>query len=213
LRPKTRVLLSVAAAVVAVTVFLVLLPMFSGPRYRPSIELNPTPLQDFKLTDQYGREFRLSDIRGKPVFLFFGYAYCPDICPLVMYKWAYAIRQLGPEADKIAFIFISQDPWRDTPEQLRAWVERFDERIITLTGRLEELEPVWRAYSAIPIYTDMKGNPIKNPIEYAQRGEPYLVTHIGFVYVADRGHVARFVLTAEMPQEEYLEAAKYILSQ
>ncbi len=198
-------------AVVAVASLLAV-SFLSVPRYRPSIELNPTPLADFKLTDQYGREFRLSDVRGKPVFLFFGYTNCPDICPLVLYKMAYALKQLGPQADRIAFIFITQDPWRDTPDILRAWVERFDERIIMLTGSPEELEPVWKAYSATPLYTDAKGNPIKNPEEYAERGEPYFVTHLGFVYVADREHVARFVLTAEMPQEEYLEAAKFILS-
>jgi protein SCO1/2 len=206
--------LALVSVVAVVVVFSLLVAFFlATPRYRPRIELNPTPLVDFKLTDQYGREFRLSDVRGKPVFLFFGYTNCPDICPLVLYKMAYAIKQLGPQADRIAFIFITQDPWRDTPDILRAWVARFDERIIMLTGSPEELEPVWKAYSATPLYTDAKGNPIKNPEDYAKRGEPYFVTHLGFVYVADREHVARFVLSAEMPQEEYLEAAKFILSQ
>ena len=123
-------------------------------------------------------------MKGKPVFLFFGYTNCPDVCPVVLYKWGYTIKQLGPQADSIAFIFVTQDPWRDTPDVLKAWVARFDERIIMLTGSPENLEPVWRAYSAIPFYTDAKGNPIKNPDEYAKRGEPYFVTHLGIVYVA-----------------------------
>jgi hypothetical protein len=71
---KLPILLVIAAIVVASS----LLAMFllSSPSYRPGIELNPTPMVDFKLTDQYGREIRLSDVKGKPVFLFFGYTNC-----------------------------------------------------------------------------------------------------------------------------------------
>jgi protein SCO1/2 len=117
---KLPILLVVAAIVVASS----LLAMFllSSPSYKPGIELNPTPMVDFKLTDQYGREIRLSDVKGKPVFLFFGYTNCPDICPLVLYKWGHTIKQLGPQADRIAFIFITEDPWRDTPDVLKGWV-------------------------------------------------------------------------------------------
>lgn len=180
-------------------------------QYSPKIELNPTPLIDFQLTDQYGREFSLSSVKGKPVFLFFGYSHCPDICPVILYKYAYALRHLGDRADEIAFIFITQDPWRDTPEVLRSWIRNFDERIIALTGSPDQLEPVWRKYNVAAIYTDEKGNKI-DPAEYAKNGKPYFVTHMGFVLVADKDHVLRFALSAEMSEEEYLQAARYILS-
>ncbi|MEM4591453.1 MAG: SCO family protein [Nitrososphaerota archaeon] len=202
-----------AAAVVAVVIMgVVIYQILAVPRYRPSIELQPQPMPDFQLIDKNGNLFRLSDVGGKPVFLFFGYSNCPDICPLILYKYAYALRNLGSDADRIAFIFISQDPWRDTPEALKKWIERFDDRIIALTGSPSELEAVWRLYNVAPYFTDEKGNRIDNPEEYAKRGQPYFVTHVGFVFVADREHVMRFVLSAEMPQEEYLQAARYILS-
>ncbi|MCS7145079.1 MAG: SCO family protein, partial [Aigarchaeota archaeon] len=188
------------------------LQLLVSPQYKPSIEIPPKPMPDFTLIDKDGREFSLSSVKGKPVFLFFGYANCPDICPLVLYKYAYALRNLGGQADDIAFIFITQDPWRDSPETLKIWVDRFDERIIALTGTLEQLEPVWRAYNAPVFYTDDKGNRIENPEEYAKAGKPYFVTHMGFVLVADRDHVLRFALSSEMPQEEYLQAARYVLS-
>ncbi|GBC71772.1 hypothetical protein HRbin02_01560 [Candidatus Calditenuaceae archaeon HR02] len=180
-------------------------------QYNPKIELNPTPLIEFQLTDQYGRVFSLSSVRGKPVFLFFGYSHCPDICPVILYKYAYALKNLGHQADDIAFIFITQDPWRDTPETLNSWVRNFDDRIIALTGSPEQLEPIWKKYNVPVIYTDEKGNRI-DPAEYARSGKPYFVTHVGFVFVADRDHIVRFALSAEMPQEEYLQAARYILS-
>jgi protein SCO1/2 len=180
-------------------------------QYKPKIELNPTPLADFQLTDQYGREFNLSSVRGKPIFLFFGYSNCPDICPLVLLKYSYVLNNLGDRANDIAFIFITQDPWRDTPETLKTWAGRFDNRIIALTGSPDQLESVWKKYNVPAIYTDEKGNRI-DPAEYARSGKPYFVTHVGFVFVADRDHIVRFALSAEMPQEEYLQAAKYILS-
>ncbi|MEM4298411.1 MAG: SCO family protein, partial [Nitrososphaerota archaeon] len=118
---------------------------------------------------------------------------------------------LGERADDVVFIFITQDPWRDTPETLKTWVSRFDDRIIALTGSPEQLEPIWKKYNVAAVYTDEKGNRV-DPAEYARNGKPYFVTHVGFVFVADREHVLRFALSAEMPQEEYLQAARYILS-
>lgn len=202
-----------AATVVAVLVAgIIIYQILAAPQYRPSIELQPSPLPEFQLIDQNGRMFSLKDVKGKPVFLFFGYSNCPDICPVILYKYAYALKNLGADADKAAFIFITQDPWRDTPEVLKQWVGRFDERIIALTGSPDQLEAVWKMYNVPAYYTDEKGNKIENPEEYAKRGDRYLVTHVGFVFVADKDHVLRFALSAEMPQEEYLQAARYIIS-
>jgi len=202
---------SILAAALAVSLS-ILLPQVLHQSFKPRIEVTPTPLRDFTLIDQDGREFSLSSVRGKPVFLFFGYSNCPDVCPLVMYKFAYTLRGLGDQAEGVAFIFITQDPWRDTPEALKKWIERFDARIIALTGSPEQLLEVWRAYNVPVVYTDENGNKIENPEEYARAGKPYFLTHTGFVFVAGRDHTVRYGLTSDVPEGEYLEMARYVLT-
>ncbi len=210
---ERRLLYAAAAAVVVVAVSLFMAyQFFTATQFKPSIEIQPVPMPDIKLVDQHGREFNLQSIEGKPVFLFFGYSNCPDICPLTLLKYSYVMKNLGDQADDIAFIFITQDPWRDTPEALRIWVSRFDDRIIALTGTPEQLAKIWKAYNVPSYYTDEKGNKVEDPAEYARSGKPYFVVHMSFVLVADRDHILRFALSSEMSQEEYLAAARYILS-
>lgn len=78
-----------------------------------------------------------SDFRGRFQLIAFGYTYCPDICPTTLIEMAQILKQLGDEAKKIQPIFVSVDPERDTPEQLKAYTRFFDERILGLTGSPE----------------------------------------------------------------------------
>ena len=69
---------------------------------------------DFSLTAHDGQTFRLQDLRGKAVLMFFGYTSCPDMCPLTMSRIATARDQLGAQASRVATLFVSVDPNRDT---------------------------------------------------------------------------------------------------
>src|SRR5208282_5146260 len=69
----------------------------------------------FSLTDQYGAARQDSDFRGKLMLVYFGYVYCPDICPTTLAAMGQALDRLGPEADQVQPIFITVDPERDSP--------------------------------------------------------------------------------------------------
>ncbi|MDH3282651.1 MAG: SCO family protein, partial [Gammaproteobacteria bacterium] len=88
---------------------------------------------DFKLTDQNGADFALSNVSGKVVLLFFGYTSCPDICPDTLSRVAAVLKQFDAAASSIEAIFITVDPVRDSPMRLREYVKFFDNRIIALT--------------------------------------------------------------------------------
>ena len=110
----------------------------------------------FSLTDQDGRRVSEKDFLGKHMLVFFGYTYCPDICPTELQVMTAALDTLGPEAEKIQPVFVSVDPERDTPEVLKSYVENFGPRLIGLTGTPEEIAAIAKAYR---VYYAKAGQP------------------------------------------------------
>jgi protein SCO1/2 len=94
---------------------------------------------DFELTDSNGNRVRAVDLRGRWLLTFFGYTYCPDLCPTTLGEIAGALALLGPLAAQVQPVFVSIDPQRDTPEALREYVQNFDARILPLSGNAEQL--------------------------------------------------------------------------
>ncbi|HEX3414321.1 MAG TPA: SCO family protein [Stellaceae bacterium] len=94
---------------------------------------------DFELTDAGGNRVRAIDLRGRWLLIFFGYTYCPDLCPTALSEIAGALAQLGPLAAQVQPVFVSIDPQRDTSEALREYVQNFDARILALSGNVEQL--------------------------------------------------------------------------
>lgn len=86
------------------------------------------------LVDQKGRPFTAADLKGKPTAVFFGFTYCPEICPTTLMDIGRWMEALGPDADKLDVVFVSIDPERDTPEQLGLYLSSFDPRIRGVTG-------------------------------------------------------------------------------
>jgi len=91
------------------------------------------------LTDQHGKKLSLSQLRGKPVLLFFGFTYCPDVCPAFLSSTTRALKADGL-MDSVSLVFVSVDPKRDTPRVLAKYVGFFDERIIALSGTYEQVK-------------------------------------------------------------------------
>lgn len=108
---------------------------------------DPLAKPEFVLTDTGHRPFdfrRQTD--GYLTLLFFGYTYCPDVCPVHMANLGAVIAQLTPSvADRIRVVFITTDPARDTPERLRQWLDNFDRRFIGLTGDTAQIAAAERA--------------------------------------------------------------------
>ena len=100
----------------------------------------------FSLVNQDGRRVTEKDFLGKYMLVFFGYTYCPDVCPTELQVMTAALDQMGPEADRIQPVFVSIDPARDTPEVLKAYVGNFGPRLVGLTGTPEEVATIAKAY-------------------------------------------------------------------
>jgi protein SCO1/2 len=132
----------------------------------------------FKLVDQNGRTVTEADFAGKPFLVFFGFTHCPDICPTALFDMSETFRRLGPDAEKVAAVFISVDPERDTPEKLKEYLQSFHPRISALTGTPAEIEAVTKSYKAYYKKVPLDGN-------------DYTMDHSAIVYLMDRN--GRFV--------------------
>ncbi len=133
----------------------------------------------FALIDQDGRAVTDADFRGRPMLVYFGLTYCPDICPTDLAVIAEAMADLGPAADRFQPLFITIDPERDTPEQLRDYMGLFDRRIRGLTGDIKAIAAAARAYRVTYAKYDIQG-----PLDYR-------MDHSAFIYLMDRD--GRFV--------------------
>jgi protein SCO1/2 len=100
----------------------------------------------FTLTDHHGRRVTEKDFLGSYVLVYFGFTYCPDVCPTELQVIASALEKLGPKAEKVTPLFITVDPERDTVEQLANYVTNFSDRLVGLTGSLEEVRAAAKAY-------------------------------------------------------------------
>jgi protein SCO1/2 len=107
----------------------------------------------FALTDQYGMRRTDMDFRGKYMLIFFGYTYCPDVCPTTLAVEKEALDKLGALANRIVPIFITVDPKRDTPDKLKSYLSSFDTNqpstranFVGLTGTDEEIAKAAKAY-------------------------------------------------------------------
>ncbi|HUG78550.1 MAG TPA: SCO family protein [Burkholderiales bacterium] len=125
-----------------------------------------------ELSDTGGQLRRLEDFRGKAVVLFFGFTYCPDICPTTLADISAAVKQLEPkDAERVQVLFVTVDPERDTPKLLAQYVGAFDPRIVALRGDLAATRKVAQEFK---IY-----------FEKRKQGDGYTVDHSAQSYVID----------------------------
>ena len=124
----------------------------------------------FALTDQDGMRRTDADFRGKYMLVFFGYTFCPDVCPTTLAVQAEALKILGGQATRIVPVFITVDPKRDTPEVLKSYLAAFGPDFIGLTGDEAEITQVTKAYRVF--YQ-----------AHAEEGDNYTVDHSGVVYL------------------------------
>src|SRR2546430_87373 len=99
----------------------------------------------FTLVDQNGVTRRPDDFRGKLMLIYFGYTYCPDVCPTELQTMTEALERLGDKAPMVQPIFITVDPERDTPEQMKSYAENFDPRLVALTGSAAQVAEAAKA--------------------------------------------------------------------
>ena len=100
----------------------------------------------FTLVDDTGAQVTEAALKGKPTVMYFGYTFCPEVCPTTLTELAQWIRMLGPDADKLNYVFVTVDPERDTPTVMHDYVSAFDPRIRGFTGTPDQIAKVTSEY-------------------------------------------------------------------
>lgn len=146
--------------------------------YHGTVIQSPDPARNFTLSGADGQEVSLDDFRGQAVLLYFGYTFCPDVCPATMVELGQATKILGDDAQKTQVIMISVDPDRDTPEKLAEYVTHFDPSFIGVTGSEDEVAEVATQFGIF--YEKHEGTVATG----------YLIDHTASVVVIDpEGHL------------------------
>lgn len=128
----------------------------------------------FALTDQNGMRRTDADFRGKLMLVYFGFTYCPDVCPTDLLQMALAVDQLGQTGEMVQPVFITVDPERDTSEHLQQYMSLFHPRFVGLTGDAAEIGAAADAYR---VYYKR--------VEWDDRSG-YTVDHSAFIYLMGR---------------------------
>jgi len=100
----------------------------------------------FDLISDTGERVTEAALAGKPTVMYFGYTYCPEVCPTTLFDLSQWIEKLGREADELNYIFVTVDPERDTPSVMHAYLSSFDKRIRGFTGTPEQIAKIAEEY-------------------------------------------------------------------
>ena len=100
----------------------------------------------FTLTDDTGATVTEKTLAGKPYAMYFGYTFCPDVCPTTLFDLSRWIKKLGPDADKLNYVFVTVDPERDTVKSMHAYLSSFDKHIRGYTGTPAQIAQIAKAY-------------------------------------------------------------------
>lgn len=126
----------------------------------------------YVLTDQNGAPRSDRDFHGRWVLLYFGYTFCPDVCPTTLAKISAALGKLGSQADRFVPVFITIDPARDTPSVLKSYLAAFGPQFVGLTGKPSDIAKVAHSYR---VYY------AKHPLA----GGNYAMDHSSVIYLID----------------------------
>jgi protein SCO1/2 len=191
-----RVLLLLSAFVVGAVIIvagaLALLPR--GPAPATPVAIGGA----FQLVDQDGQTVTQETFNGETTLVFFGFTHCPDICPTTLFEMSQLFEELGPDARKVAGLFITVDPERDNPESMKAYLGSFHPSIQGLTGTPEQVAAAIKAYRA-----------------YAKKvptqGGDYTMDHTAIVYLMgkDGQFIAPFNLKRP-PAEAAADLRRYL---
>ncbi|MFN7710287.1 MAG: SCO family protein [Holosporales bacterium] len=155
----------------------------------------------FSLIDHTGRARTQADFRGKWMLVYFGYTYCPDICPAALYHMSQALQQLGQYAKLVQPLFITIDPERDTVPHLARYIESYHPQFIALTGTKDQIAAAGEAYR----------------VYFARASEDrgandYLMDHSSIVYLMNPEGEFVTHFNHETPADEMAQALQDILT-
>jgi len=161
--------------------------------FRGGIVTPPLPKPRFVLTDTSGARFDFwNRTQGSVTLLFFGYTNCPDQCPMHMANIGVALKKLPPGlANQVKLVFVTTDPARDTPAELRRWLDSFDKHFVGLTGNEAALEAAQKA----------AGVPAARKTGAA--GGDYAVAHANFVVAYTKDNLAHVIYPGGVGKDDW----------
>lgn len=177
---------------------------FILPRIRPHI-FSGAVIQStqkaprLELQASNGQTIRMTDFEGKVVVVYFGYTFCPDVCPATLSKLADAVELLGDKAEDVQVMMVSVDPARDTPELLANYVEHFNPDFLGITGDEATVNRVATLYGVF--YERAEGT----------ESAGYTIDHTSTVILVDRAGYLKLVLPFEGTAEQIAADIEYFL--
>ena len=198
-KPASRRIVRAAVAGVAALLVVVVVAIF--------LFGAPTPMQQaaaiggpFTLTDGAGKGVTDQTYRGKYMLVYFGYTFCPDVCPTTLNDVAQALDKLGPRADRVDPLFITVDPARDTADVVKQYAAAFSPRLQGLTGTPAQIATVAHEYRVY--YAQHKTGP--NPGDYT-------MDHSSILYLMDpAGQFVGIIRADEGADQMATDLAKYL---
>lgn len=171
--------------------------------YKGALFDPPSPVPDFELMSDEGQPFHLNQLNSDITLVYFGYTFCPDVCPLTLVDVRDALTQLEPaKRERVGVIFISVDPERDTPEVLDRYLSNFDSSFIGLTDDFEKTQEVMRPFGAFAE---------KEEVENSEAG--YLVGHSARLYLLNANHEILLTYSFGFEAEDLASDLNYLLNQ
>ena len=157
--------------------------------------------QEFALNSTKGGEFTQNDLRGTPSLVFFGFTFCPDVCPTTMAETTAWRAQLGLTPEQLRIIFVTVDPERDSLEAVKDYVEGFDPTIIGLVGNAKQTDAVKAAFG---VFSEKTGEP---------GDADYLVNHTALTFLIDANGTFQSTISYEEASNTALAKIKRLVGQ
>ena len=196
-----RALLSLTMLVVFIFCLNIsIIPAHSTSQQSQNLEIYQDIGGNFTLLSSNNQYVSLEDFKGKVVLLFFGFTVCPDTCPLTLSKLQQVMAQLEQQKP-VQQLFITVDPKRDNPEQLKSFLGTFNLNIIGLTGTEEEILHVAELYGSAYM---------KNPTINSETS--YLMIHTGYVYLIDQQGQVRAIYPQDTEEIQMIEDIRQLLA-
>jgi protein SCO1/2 len=144
---RRKGLLAAAVMVGAIAVAAGATALWMGLALRAQVQSGATKIGGpFTLVDDTGVQVSEADLKGKSTVMYFGYTFCPEVCPTTLTDLVQWMQMIGRDADRLNYVFVTVDPERDTPKVMHDYVSAFDPRIRGLTGTSEQIAKVTKEY-------------------------------------------------------------------
>ncbi|HKS55714.1 MAG TPA: SCO family protein [Steroidobacteraceae bacterium] len=174
-------------------------PVAGAPALKAGTFDPPREAPDFSLQSSDGGKLALRDYRGKVVVLGFGFTSCTEVCPVTLATLALAHRKLGAAAAGVQIVYITVDPERDDPAQLKKYLHAFNPTFVGGTGRADELAAVRKNYG---VTAEKHGT-----------GSSYTVAHSSFTYLVDRRGKLRALMPYGRAADDYVHDLGILLAE